>query len=302
VNDPLSLLTTSDIYMRGEFGDDAIAKPGPSRAGILPATGSWQRLPRHTRMLMDDAMEHLDEDHGAASKSAAIYDQARSTATDADADADADAATYDQARSAATDADADADADTAPVRASAPKSTMKLNKAAALAIFQARAGRSTRGWRSNLSAALGRQYGLTAKTVRDIWNGRTWAKVTKPFWTAEEKRLYEAKEKYKAGKMQYEASKMQACSGHPTPYPTPNTLATHLPCADRLWWPRADRAWTAEEKKLYEEKTKYQVRKMQACSGHPTPYPTPNTLAMHLPCAERLVAARLVAARLVAGR
>jgi hypothetical protein len=235
---------------------------------------------RHTRMLMDDAMEHVDEDHGAESKSAPTYDQARSATTDDadtddDTDTDADAATYDQARSAATDADADADA--APVRASAPKSTMKLNKATAIAIFQA--GRCQRGWRSSLSAELGRRYGLTAKTVRDIWNGRTWAKVTKPFWTAQDEKLYEARKKYKA-------SKKQACSGHPTPYPTPDTLATDLPCADSLWWPRVDGAWTAEDKKQSEEKTKYEVRKMQACSGHPTPYPTPNALAMRLPCAD----------------
>ena len=134
-------------------------------------------------------------------------------------------------------------------------------------------------WRSSLSAALGRRYGTTAKAVRDVWNGRTWAKVTKPFWTAQDEKLYEARKKYKA-------SKKQACSGHPTPYPTPDTLATDLPCADSLWWPRVDGAWTAEDKKQSEEKTKYEVRKMQACSGHPTPYPTPNALAMRLPCAD----------------
>jgi len=198
--------------MRGEFGDGdgAIAKPGPSRAGLLPTTGSWQSLPRHTRMLLDDAMEHVDEDHGAASKSAPTYDQARS----------------------ATDA--------APVRASAPNSTKKLNKAAAklnkaavLAIFQTKPCKG--GRRSSLSAALGRRYGTTAKAVRDVWNGRTWAHVTKPFWTAEEKNKYEEKKKYKV-------RTMQACSGHPTPYPTPITLAMHLSCAYSLWSPRVDRA------------------------------------------------------------
>jgi hypothetical protein len=194
--------------MRGHGDDkfddgDAIATTGPSHARLLITTGSWQSLPWHMRLLMDDAMEHVDRDHsGAASKSAPTYDQARSTATDADADA-------------------------APVCASAPKSTRKLNKAAALAIFQAK--RCTRGSRTSLSAALGRRYGTTAKAVRDVWNGRTWAKVTKPFWTAEEKKKFEFR-------------KMQACSDHPTAYPTPITPAMHLPSAGSLWWPRVVRA------------------------------------------------------------
>ena len=201
------LINPSDghVYLDG----DDIAKTGPRNAKLLITTGSWQSLPRHMRLLMDDAMEHVDRDHsGAASKSAPTYDQARSTATDADADA-------------------------APVCASAPKSTRKLNKAAALAIFQAK--RCTRGSRTSLSAALGRRYGTTAKAVRDVWNGRTWAHVTKPFWTAEEKNKYEEKKKYKV-------RTMQACSGHPTPYPTPITLAMHLSCAYSLWSPRVDRA------------------------------------------------------------
>jgi hypothetical protein len=196
--------------MRGddEFDDgDDIAKTGPRNAKLLITTGSWQSLPRHMRLLMDDAMEHVDGDHGAASKSAPTYDHARSTATDADADV--------LFRSS-------------PVRPRVPKSTKKLNKAAALAIFQAK--RCNTGSRTRLSAVLGRRYGTTAKAVRDVWNGRTWAKVTKPFWTAAEKK-------------EFEVRKMKARSDHPTPYPTPiTTLAMHLPRDCSLWWPRVDRA------------------------------------------------------------
>jgi hypothetical protein len=205
--------------MRGhgddEFDDgDAIAKTGPSHAKLLIATGSWQSLPRHMRLLMDDAMEHVDGDHAAEPKSAPTYDQARSTATDADADADA-----------------------APVGVRVPKSMKKLNKAAALAIFQAKRCNKGSRSRSSLSATLGRRYGTTAKTVRDVWNGRTWANVTKPFWTAEDKKKFEGKEK------KFEGRKMQACSDHLTPYPTPiTTLPMHLPSACSLWWPRVDRA------------------------------------------------------------
>ena len=44
-----------------------------------------------------------------------------------------------------------------------------------------------RGGACCLSGMLGRRYGMTAKAVRDIWNLRTWAKVTAPFWNAEER-------------------------------------------------------------------------------------------------------------------
>ena len=33
------------------------------------------------------------------------------------------------------------------------------------------------------AASLATQFGITAKAVRDVWNLRTWAKTTMPFWT-----------------------------------------------------------------------------------------------------------------------
>jgi hypothetical protein len=116
--------------MRGKVGAAGVAKPGPSRAGLLPTTLSWHSLPRHTLMLTDDALEHVDEDRSAASKAAPTFDQARFAATAVTAaDADEDVATD------ALDA-ADA-ADAAPLSAGAPHSPTKLNEALALAIFQA---------------------------------------------------------------------------------------------------------------------------------------------------------------------
>ena len=195
-------------------GDSKVARPGRSRAGLLPMTGIWQSLPRHTLMLMDDAMEHVEEDYdqSAASKSAPTCDQARSAAAAAAAEAEA-------------EADAAAAAHLAAMSGGAPQSTKKLNEALALAIFQARPCK--KGRRTNLSATLGRRYGMTAKAVRDVWNVRTWASVTKPFWTAEER-------------VAYEVRKMQRA--HPNPHLIPIAPAMHLPCTYSPWWPRADRA------------------------------------------------------------
>ena len=35
-------------------------------------------------------------------------------------------------------------------------------------------------------------YGITAKSVRDIWNMRTWGWATIPYWTEDDKRRYPA--------------------------------------------------------------------------------------------------------------
>ena len=37
--------------------------------------------------------------------------------------------------------------------------------------------------RGTEAASLATQFGITAKAVRDVWNLRTWAKTTMPFWT-----------------------------------------------------------------------------------------------------------------------
>lgn len=40
------------------------------------------------------------------------------------------------------------------------------------------------------SAEIARKYGVTAKTIRDIWNRSTWSKATRKLWTEEETRIY----------------------------------------------------------------------------------------------------------------
>ena len=51
----------------------------------------------------------------------------------------------------------------------------------ALRIFQAREQRS--GNKRHLAAQLAQEAGVHARTVRDIWNLRTWAETTRPCWS-----------------------------------------------------------------------------------------------------------------------
>ena len=48
-------------------------------------------------------------------------------------------------------------------------------------IFQARLERS--GGRSHLASKLAERFGVASRTVRDIWNLRTWVKTTRPLWS-----------------------------------------------------------------------------------------------------------------------
>jgi len=45
------------------------------------------------------------------------------------------------------------------------------------------AAKHDRAKRDGLAIRLANDFGITAKAVRDIWNLRTWAQVTKPFWS-----------------------------------------------------------------------------------------------------------------------
>eukprot|EP00960_Hanusia_phi_P048518 758995-Hanusia_phi.AAC.1 len=49
------------------------------------------------------------------------------------------------------------------------------------------AERSTKeGYKSLESVVVANRYGISSKTVRDIWNHRTWVDVTKPLWNCED--------------------------------------------------------------------------------------------------------------------
>mmetsp|Transcript_30856 Transcript_30856/g.82713 ORF Transcript_30856/g.82713 Transcript_30856/m.82713 type:complete len:342 (-) Transcript_30856:1482-2507(-) len=71
-----------------------------------------------------------------------------------------------------------------------------LDSKAACSIYARRPRRDLNGGkptRSQLTSRIALEHGVTAKTIRDIWNRRTWAKATRPLWTPAEAKLYHAK-------------------------------------------------------------------------------------------------------------
>jgi hypothetical protein len=62
-----------------------------------------------------------------------------------------------------------------------------LNKLLAFQIYQCKLSSESKpaamkGW----SAEVGRWFDVNAKTVRDVWNRRTWAHATRPLWSSAE--------------------------------------------------------------------------------------------------------------------
>ena len=53
----------------------------------------------------------------------------------------------------------------------------------AVIIFLAGSRHGSYGSRGKLSDRLSKEFGITSKAVRDIWNLRTWARATRPHWT-----------------------------------------------------------------------------------------------------------------------
>lgn len=66
-----------------------------------------------------------------------------------------------------------------------PAST--LCEKSAVAIFLAKARRNPR---DAMSAILAAKYGITMKAVRDVWNLRTWAHSTVPYWSRADHQLF----------------------------------------------------------------------------------------------------------------
>jgi hypothetical protein len=159
-------------------GDTSDADDGAPLA-LLPTTLSWERLSAQARELMDDAMEHLVDEPGASSPADVLIGTRECAGV--------------------------------LIGTRAPPSSKmtqsKLNAVSVKKIFIAK--RQKKGHRSGLSILLGRQYGVTSKAVRDIWNGRTWAKVTEPLWT--------------------DAERLRASKYHPAYLPTTIAPAPDLP-------------------------------------------------------------------------
>ena len=101
----------------------------------------------------------------------------------------------------------------------------------AIAIFRAKAERMPRDRTSSL---LSEQYGITMKAVRDIWNLRTWAWTTMPFWTKSDLSQFLQKhlcDKCRSNGVQSIASACSLCAtprrrGRPSPGGAAATNAT----------------------------------------------------------------------------
>jgi hypothetical protein len=71
---------------------------------------------------------------------------------------------------------------------SAADSSAVLGPDAVISIFRAK---NEGGVRDGLVADLADRHGITQRAIRDIWNLRTWADTTRPFWTLADRERWE---------------------------------------------------------------------------------------------------------------
>jgi len=72
--------------------------------------------------------------------------------------------------------------------------------------------------------AVAPKYGVTPKTIRDVWSGRSWAEATRHLWTDEESKRRSANEE--DGKHSLERSGMAPHGMHPD---DPSRMAVSYP-------------------------------------------------------------------------
>jgi hypothetical protein len=69
--------------------------------------------------------------------------------------------------------------------------SVSLDESLAIQIYASRPRNAGSKYGSMAEAArLGEQHGVSPKTIRDIWNRRSWVKVTRAYWTAAEASAY----------------------------------------------------------------------------------------------------------------
>ena len=108
--------------------------------------------------------------------------------------------------------DASSDTPQCAAPAAAPEftddSATKLDADAAIAIFLAR---DSGEGRDGKSKTLSEQHRITTKAVRDVWNLRTWARDTMPYWTREDEMKFLRKRLCIACQRNGVASLAEAC-------------------------------------------------------------------------------------------
>ena len=71
-----------------------------------------------------------------------------------------------------------------PRSATAADAVRVLTAEQAVAVFLARKERT--GKRGDVANTLARRFGVAPRTIRDIWNLRTWKEVTQPLWSSDD--------------------------------------------------------------------------------------------------------------------
>jgi hypothetical protein len=69
-----------------------------------------------------------------------------------------------------------------------------ISQAEAVIIFLSGSRHGSNRSRGNLSDRLSKEFGITPKAVRDIWNLRTWTRDTRPHWTPLDEEIFTKKE------------------------------------------------------------------------------------------------------------
>ena len=88
--------------------------------------------------------------------------------------------------------------------------------------------------RDRLANRFAKEFGITAKAVRDIWNLRTWVQTTKPFWSPSDEAHFLKRERRKNTKrMSMEKSVAKKAPPQENHIPT---ISITAPFADSFFW------------------------------------------------------------------
>jgi len=88
--------------------------------------------------------------------------------------------------------------------------------------------------RDRLANRFAKEFGITAKAVRDIWNLRTWAQTTKPFWSPSDETHF-LKREHRKNTKRMSMKKSVAKKAPPQENHIP-TISITPPFADSFFW------------------------------------------------------------------
>jgi hypothetical protein len=108
-----------------------------------------------------------------------------------------------------------------------------LTQDQAIVIYTIRETTSCFGYQSLKSASLAKQFNVSPKTIRDIWNRRTWANETRHLWTEDERPMIRTKKQKSSLPSSPEThnSKAKNCDRGVPRQRIPETFFAHKPAA-----------------------------------------------------------------------